>query len=47
MDGVHVICCDLRGYDLYLHSGKNAVFYMHRLLLYEVGTGKKAKFRLF
>ena len=31
-----MISCDLRGYDLYLHS----VFYMHKLLLYEVGTEK-------
>ena len=37
----YMICCGLHRYDIHLHSGKTAVFYMHKLLLYEVGTEKR------
>ena len=36
-----MICCGLHRDDIHLYSGKTAVFYMHRLLLYEVGTEKR------
>ena len=35
---VHLIWCGLYGYGIYLHSGKTALFYMHKLLLYEART---------
>ena len=41
LDWVHMICCGLHRDDIHLHSGKTAVFYMHKLLLYEVGTEKR------
>ena len=42
LDGVHniMVCCGLHRYDINLHSGKTAVFDMHKLLLYEVGAEK-------
>ena len=41
LDGVHMICCGLHRYAIHLYSGKTAVFYMHKILLYEVGTEKR------
>ena len=40
LDGVHILGCGLHRYDINLQSGKTAVFYMHKLLMYEVGTEK-------
>ena len=36
-----MICCSLHRYAINLYSGKTAVFYMHKLLLYEVGIEKR------
>ena len=46
LEGVHTICCGLHRYAIYLYSGKTAVFYMHTLLLYEVGTEKRQSLNL-
>ena len=46
VDGVHLICCGLHMYVIHLYSGKNAVFYMHKLLLHEVGTEKMQSLNL-
>ena len=34
-------CYGLHRYVIHLHSGTPAVFYMNKLLLYEVGTEKR------
>ena len=39
-DAYDNLCCGLHRYAIHLYSRKTAVFYLHKLLLYEVGTEK-------